>query len=164
MNTQSTQQKHYGLARNLVLLIALIVTLVLTVPGSASTGSTTRGEFVTFADGISRGYEIEGLAVMVRTADDKTIVSTHVSGLAANTTYGVHVHNKPCTDSNGGGHYQNVVGGPVDSINEIWPAFTTNPAGIGNGSAVHQFYARPEAQSVVVHDTDGKRIACANLE
>jgi hypothetical protein len=74
------------------------------------------------------------------------------------------VHNKACSDSNGGGHYQNVVGGAVDSSNEIWPAFTTNAAGIGNGWATHAFYARPVAQSVVIHDTDGKRIACADLE
>jgi hypothetical protein len=101
---------------------------------------------------------------MTRTADGKTIVATHATGLAANTTYGVHVHNKACSDSNGGGHYQNVVGGAVDPYNEIWPAFTTNAAGIGNGWAMHAFYARPEAQSVVIHDTDGKRIACADLD
>jgi hypothetical protein len=29
---------------------------------------------------------------------------------------------------------------------------------------VHAFYARPEAQSVVIHDTDRKRITCADLE
>jgi hypothetical protein len=134
------------------------------LPGRAAAGEVTRGEFITFADGIGRGYDIRGQAIMTRSADGKTIVATHATGLAANTSYGVHVHNKACSDSNGGGHYQNVVGGAVDSSNEIWPAFTTNPAGIGNGWAMHEFYARPEAQSVVIHDTDGKRIACADLD
>ena len=134
-------------------------------PGECPTvWGRTRGEFVTFGNGIGRGYEISGHATMTRTADGKTIVSTHARGLGANTTYGVHVHNKACGDSDGGGQYQNVVGGPVDAFNEIWPAFTTNGAGNGNGRAVHAFTARPEAQSVVIHDTDGNRIACADLD
>jgi hypothetical protein len=73
------------------------------------------------------------------------------------------VHNAPCAVGNGGGHYQHVVGGPVDVANEIWPGFTTNASGHGNGHAANDFWARPEAQSVVIHDTDGARIACADL-
>jgi hypothetical protein len=145
-------------------LVLLGVILSAAGPGQAAVGEVTRGEFQTFADGIGRGYDIAGQAVMTRTADGKTIVVTHATGLAANTTYGVHVHNKVCSDSNGGGHYQNVVGGAADPYNEIWPVFTTNAAGVGNGWASHAFYARPEAQSVVIHDTDGKRIACADLD
>jgi Cu/Zn superoxide dismutase len=148
----------------IVCLIVLVLALAAALPGLASGGEVTRGDFHTFADGIDRGYDIAGRAQMIRTGSGKTIVKTNASGLAANTTYGVHVHNKACNDSNGGGHYQNAPGGPVDSYNEIWPGFTTNSAGIGNGKAKHAFYARPEAQSVVIHDTDGKRIACADLE
>lgn len=138
-------------------------------PGSAYAraglcGELTRGAFHTFADGIGRGYDIGGHAYMLRDAGGKTIVKTYAAGLAPNTTYGVHVHNKACHDSNGGGHYQNIPGGPVDPYNEIWPGFTTNAYGVGTGKAVHAFYARPEAQSVVIHDTGGARIACADLE
>jgi hypothetical protein len=87
----------------------------------------------------------------------------HAAGLAPNTAYPVHVHNSPCGVNNAGGHYQHVLGGVVDRYNEIWPGFTTNRAGLGNGNAEHAFRARPEAQSVVIHDTDGARIACADL-
>ncbi|MCC6190425.1 MAG: hypothetical protein IT318_15450 [Anaerolineales bacterium] len=51
----------------------------------------------------------------------------------------------------------------MDPVNEIWPGFTTSEAGIGNGNAVKAFWARPEAQAVVIHDVDGARIACADL-
>ena len=151
-------------AQPLAYLIVLVLFLALALPGLASGGEVTRGNFLTFADGVGRGYDIAGHAQMTRTADNQTIVSTHATGLAANTTYGVHVHNRACNASNGGGHYQNIPGGSVDPYNEIWPVFTTGPAGIGDGKAVHAFYARPEAQSVVIHDVDGKRIACADLE
>jgi hypothetical protein len=145
-------------------LALLTVALASGGPTLASDGDMTRGDFHTYAAGIPAGYEIGGHAHMTRTADNKTIVSTHATGLAAFTTYGVHVHNQACSSSNGGGHYQNIPGGGVDPYNEIWPGFTTNAAGIGSGFAVHAFYARPEAQSVVIHDVDGARIACADLK
>ncbi len=152
------------LARILVTIIVILLVMAFAMPVLASRAEVTGGAFHTFASGVGRGYAISGHAHMTRTADGKTIVSTHAAGLAANTAYGVHVHNKACNDSNGGGHYQNEVGGAVDSYNEIWPLFTTNAAGVGNGKAVHAYTARPEAQAVVIHDTDGARIACADLE
>jgi hypothetical protein len=51
----------------------------------------------------------------------------------------------------------------VDDVNEIFPGLTTNPDGIGNGKGKNNFVVRPEAQSIVVHDTDGARLACADL-
>jgi hypothetical protein len=146
-------------------LIGVLLT-VLIVPGmlaSASGAQVTSGTFQTYAGGIPLGYEISGQAFMTRTADGKTLVSTHVEGLAGSTTYGVHVHNKACGNSNGGSHYQHDPNGGVNPVNEIWPAFTSTPAGIGNGFAVHAHTARAEAQSVVVHAPDGTRIACADL-
>lgn len=151
-------------ARPMVYMIVLVLVLASSLPGLASGGHVTRGDFHTYAAGVDLGYEIAGHAHMTRTADTKTIVSTHATGLAANTAYGVHVHNMACNDSNGGGHYQDVVGGAVDAVNEIWPLFTTNAAGIGNRYAANDFRARPEAQSVVIHAPGGARIACADLE
>jgi hypothetical protein len=155
---------HLPQARNLAFLLVFVMAVGLTIPALAASGEVTSGEFQTFAAGNGRGYEISGKAHMTRTADGKTIVSVHVKGLEPETAYGVHVHNKACGDANGGGHYQEVVGGGVDPYNEIWPLFTTNEDGIGNGKATHDFRARVEAQSVVVHDTDGARIACADLD
>jgi hypothetical protein len=144
-------------------LLALALALALAWPAVASGGEVTRGALQTYATGLERGYAITGHVVMVRTGSEMTLVSVHAAGLAANTTYPVHVHNRACGDANAGGHYQHVPGGPVDAVNEIWPGFTTNAAGMGNGQAANAFRARPEAQSVVIHDTDGARIACADL-
>ena len=145
------------------LLAWLLAVLAMTIPAVASSAEVTSGDFRTYAAGIERGYDINGHAVMTRTVDGKTLVNVHVSGLEGNISYGVHVHNRACNDANAGGHYMHDPAGPVDPYNEIWPVFTTNPAGIGNGKAVHAFRARPEAQAVVVHDADGARIACADL-
>ena len=93
----------------------------------------------------------------------KTIISVHAEGLLPDTAYEVHMHNKACGDNNGGGHYQDVVGGPVDAANEIWPLFTSNAAGIGNGYASNGLTARPEARAVVIHAPGGARIACADF-
>lgn len=131
---------------------------------AASGAQVTQGDFQTFATGLDRGYDISGRAQMVRTADGRTLTSIQARGLAPGTTYPAHVHNAPCEVNNGGGHYQNTTGGPADNINEIWPGFTTNASGQGNGHATNNFTARPEAQSVVIHDMDGARIACANLD
>lgn len=145
------------------LTFVLVVLFVAVLAAAADGAQVTSGQFQTYAAGPGRGYDISGQATMIRTADGKTIVQVQAWGLAANSTYGVHVHNLPCGVNNGGGHYQDQVGGPVNSVNEIWPGFTTNTAGHGNGYASNDFTARPEAQAVVIHDTDGARIACADL-
>lgn len=148
----------------LLVVLVLGAALSLVTVAAADGAQITGGELNTFAAGLTRGYDISGYAQMVRTADGKTLVSVQAWGLAAETTYPVHVHNAPCGVNNGGGHYQDVVGGPVDSANEIWPGFTTNASGHGNGRAANEFTARPEAQAIVIHDTDGARIACADLQ
>jgi hypothetical protein len=146
-----------------LVLMCVAVALVGVLVASANGAQITSGELRTYASGPERGFEISGRVQMVRTADGRTLVSVQAWGLAPDTTYPVHVHNAPCNVNNGGGHYQHIVGGAVDSINEIWPGFTTNSSGHGNGFAVNNFTARPEAQTVVIHDTDGARIACADL-
>jgi hypothetical protein len=156
----ATRNTHLG--RKMLLALA-VGGFALAAPAAASEAEVTHGHFQTFAAGIERGYDITGHAVMRRTGSDTTLVNVHVQGLAPGSTYPVHVHNLPCGVNNGGGHYQHTPGGVVDPINEMWPGFTTNPAGLGNGQATHGFRARPEAQSVVIHDTDGARLACADL-
>lgn len=132
--------------------------------GQSLGAEVTQGSFATFAAGVARGFDIGGKAQMIRTADGRTIVKTHVTGLASNTSYPSHVHAAACGVNEADGHYKQDPAGPATPPNEIWPAFTTNEAGIGNGKAVADFTARPEAQSVVVHDTDGAKIGCADLE
>ena len=132
-------------------------------PSVLALGSTvTRGEIHAFATGF--GQPITGRAQMLRTPDGKTIVSVHVEGLAANITYGSHVHQLPCGTSEADGHYKNDPAGPAAPPNEIWPGFTTNGAGVGNGSATVDWTAGATAASVVVHAPGGAKIACADLE
>ena len=121
----------------------------------------TRGDFQAFAAGA--GLAITGRAQMVRTADGKTTVTVHVDGLSADTTYGSHVHQLPCDTSDADGHYKNDPAGPAAPPNEIWPGFTTNEAGVGNGNATVGWIAGLTAVSVVVHAPGGAKIACADL-
>ncbi|HEX9924015.1 MAG TPA: hypothetical protein VGD99_15260 [Anaerolineae bacterium] len=148
----------------LIILLSLAIALIGITAVAAGGAQVTNGGFQTFAAGLESGYDISGRAQMVRTADGRTLTQVQAWGLATRTTYPVHVHNAPCGVNNAGGHYQDVVGGPVDDVNEIWPGFTTNANGHGNGYAANDFIARPEAQSVVIHDVDGARIACADLQ
>jgi hypothetical protein len=153
--------------KQLKLKFGLIVGLILLLMGvtavSASNKTVTSGEFHTFVTGIERGYEIGGQALLVRSSYGRTQAHIKAWGLVPNTLYPAHVHNAPCAVNNGGGHYQDVVGGPVDSVNEIWPGVNSDGYGFGTGHASNNFIARPEAQSMVIHDTDGARIACADL-
>lgn len=154
------------IVRPSALLFSLVVLLALALPALAGLAQVTRGEFRTYASGPALGYDVGGKAQMERTAAGTTLVQVRVTGLRPGVTYGVHVHNLPCGINDGGGHYQHVVGGPVDDENEIWPAFTANAAGVGNGNASHAYTARPEAQSIVIHDPQAgnARIACADLQ
>lgn len=138
--------------------------LILTAFASAAAAGgavVTRGDLEPFATGA--GLSISGHAGMVRTADGRTIVTVHVEGLAPDTAYGSHVHKQACADGDADGHYKNDPAGPAAPPNEIWPAFTTNAAGIGNGLAVVDWTAGPTAVSVVVHAPGGAKIACADL-
>lgn len=136
---------------------------MLLAPSVMAGGATvTRGEFSAFAAGA--GMAITGRAQLIRTPDGKTIVSVHVEGLSPNTAYPSHVHQLPCGTSDADGHYKHDPAGPATPPNEIWPAFTTNDAGVGNGNATADWVARATAVSVVVHAPGGAKIACADLE
>jgi hypothetical protein len=155
-------RRHAGLARTRIATAAGLGLALALAPGVVAGGATvTRGEFSAFATGI--GLPISGQAVMIRTADGKTVVTVHVEGLGATTTYGSHVHQLPCGVSDADGHYKNDPAGPATPPNEIWPGFTTNAAGIGNGNATVAWTAGAAAVSVVVHAPGGAKIACADL-
>ena len=149
--------------RPLAALLASVVAIIAFAPMVlADSAQVTRGDFHAFAAGV--GLPIAGRAQMVRTADNKTIVSVHLEGLDANTTYPAHVHAAPCGVNTADGHYRFNGGGAGVPPNEIWPGFTTNGAGVGNGSATADARAGEAAVSVVVHDPTTKaKIACANL-
>jgi Cu-Zn family superoxide dismutase len=143
--------------------VTAVAAMALGVHGTAAAGETlvTQGEFAAFATSSDPAFT--GHATMVRTADGKTIVTVSVRGLAPDTAYGSHVHAFPCVENFAGGHYKHDLTGPASPPNEIWPAFTTNDAGVGNGKATAAWVARPDARSVVIHAPGGAKIACADL-
>lgn len=123
----------------------------------------TRGNFVTYAAGLEEGYTISGQAKMVRSAEGHTTLTVRVQGLAPNISYEVNVHNQACSNQAGGGLYQHEIGGAVDNANKIWQVMTTRSNGYGYSKIVNDFVARSEARSVVIHNTDNMRLACADL-
>ena len=145
------------------LLAALAMPMLGGGAARAGGAEVPSGEFATFASGIGRGYDISGRAHMVRRPSGSTKVIVHLEGLAPNTSYPSHVHLLPCGQSDAGGHFKQNPGGASSPPNEIWPGFTTNDAGIGNGNATVVWTAGSTAVSVVVHAPGGTKIACADL-
>lgn len=151
--------------RSAILLAAVFTsTTFVGQPALAARASVTTGTFETTATGTARGFDISGHAVMVRSP--RSGGSTHVvslaRGLEPGLVYGSHVHNGACSDG-GGGHYQHVPGGAVDPINEMWPTLETGRSGVAVGTAHHAHIARDDARSIVIHDSDGARLACLDL-
>lgn len=146
----------------IALIAAALVAALAFASARADSAIVASGELSAFATSSDPG--IHGRALMIRTGDGKTIVTVHVAGLAAWTAYGAHVHKQACADNFADGHYQHLAGGSATPPNEIWPEFTTNAAGIGNGKATVGYVARPEAMAVVIHAPGGAKIACADLQ
>jgi hypothetical protein len=143
------------------LAVATGLAIGLALPVLAGAATVTSGEIRAFAT--SDDPAIAGHATMIRAADGKTIVTVHAVGLAPDTAYGAHVHQQACADNAAGGHYKFDPAGPPAPPNELWPAFTTNAAGVGTGRAVVDRTAGPSAVAVVIHAPGGAKIACADL-
>jgi hypothetical protein len=150
------------MSRMIRAVLGAAILIIALVPSVAAGGAVvTRGEVHAFATGIGLG--IAGRAQMIRTADGKTIVAVHVTGLPPDTTYGAHVHQQACGVGDADGHYRFDPIGPAAPPNELWPGFTTDAAGVGNGKATADGTAGPTAVSVVIHAPGGAKIACADL-
>lgn len=150
----------------LVTVLAMALSAALTVPALAGGSVVTRGDFNTFADGAG---DIGGHAQMVRRANGTTKVTIHVTGLDPGATYVSHVHKQACADGAAGAHFKQDPDGAAAPPNEIWPGngeFTPNRAGIANVQATADYFANPDAISVVVHIRAGAtspKVACADL-
>ena len=155
---------HTALATLLISSIAMVAS-----PATADDRhpvEVTRGRFQTLPG--DHGHDVRGGAIMFRTdaGGSTTTVVVRVRGLDPDTTYRTHIHDRPCSSTPpGGGHYQHVIGGEVDAVNEIWPTITSDHHGRGLGYAVHGHRARDDAQAIVIHHpTDNSiRIACLDL-
>jgi hypothetical protein len=102
--------------------------------------------------------------------DASTDVWVSVWGLPKGATFPAHVHAKPCAPPDkGGGHYQNVAGGPADDTNEVHLSIAADEGGFAFAQAHAAFGVRSgEAKSIVLHDAlpvVGKlpKLACVDV-
>lgn len=120
--------------------------------------------FVATEAGLQRNMNIFGTAKMNRMTDGKTKVTVAVNGLTASKMYMMHVHDRPCHIAAGGAHYKiDPSVATAQESNEIWLHVDSDATGAGSASVTVNHLARPDAYSVVVHDADGTRLACADL-
>ena len=151
----------------LTLFTSLVAALLLSaahpvLAGPDASEDTVAGHLSTFAAGVERGLDISG-PVRLQRGEDWTQVKVNAHGLAPDTSYNAHLHHAACDDANGGGHYMDDPAGGTTPPNELWLAIGTNPAGSGKDSSSAPWAVRDGSRSVVIHDTDGARIACADL-
>jgi len=159
-------------------LIAVGALAMVLVPGSPAEAATSVGRFTTLPAGDGLGLEIDGVAILRRTPDG-TWGRVVLRGLDAGLVYAAHLHKQPCGLGSGGTHYRDVPTGAGTPPNELWfsssddpfGGVTANRGGVARGSGSVDWVARPEAQSVVIHQvvpatgtSGGPKIACADLE
>ena len=148
-------------------ITVVLSTFFMSVSGLAATATAGsvevyKGRYSEFSAGVSRGYDISG-PVRLIVGEDWTRLRATVRGLAPNTTYSSHLHDSACSVADGGPHYKNDPAGPGTPPNELWLTFETNNAGIARDGSRAPWAIREGARSVVIHDQDGARIACADL-
>jgi len=148
------------------------------VPGSPAEATTNVGRFTTLPAGDVLGLQVDGVAVLRRTSDG-TLGRVVLRGLDPGLVYAAHLHNQPCGLGAGGSHYKDVTTGVGAPPNELWfsssddpfDGITANRGGVARGFGAAEWVARPEGQSVVIHQVvsatgtaGGPKIACADLE
>lgn len=137
-----------------------------------TTGSSdpflTQGTGIVLVAAMDAGLDaLSTTATMERAVADGTTVTLLATGLAPDTGYAVHVHERDCTAYDGGAHYKidDTIGG-TNEANELWLPLTTDAEGSGQSSIVSDHLARASAQSIVVHDgaRGGPRLTCIDLD
>jgi hypothetical protein len=109
------------------------------------------------------GMSLSGTALMTRKFNGVTEVVVAMAGLTPNTSYAAHVHNQPCAVEAGGGHYK-FDAASTEVGNEMTFALDANSEGNASDSMWVAKVASAEAQSLIVHGTDGSRLACFDLK
>lgn len=162
--------------------VACMVAAGAAAPAQAGKDRVVRGELTRLtATAGDHAKDLRGRAQLVRTGSGKSILTVHVSGLAAGETYGVHLHNLPCAAPDlGGTHYKHDPAGVGKPPNELWASsspkdplagVTANRAGHARGKGTARWIASDKGQSVVIHRSKGHaagtaggpKLACADL-
>lgn len=161
--------------KSLVAVGALAMALL---PGSPAEAAMSVGRFANLSAGDGLGLEVDGVAILRRTSEG-TSGRVILRGLDAGLVYAAHLHNQPCGLGSGGTHYKDVPTGVGAPPNELWfsssddpvAGVTANRGGVARGVGAVDWVARPEAQSVVIHQvvsaigtSGGPKIACADLK
>ncbi|MFC7341785.1 hypothetical protein [Saccharopolyspora griseoalba] len=92
-----------------------------------------------------------------------TTVTVEMTGLKPGSKYKSHLHAKPCSQENGGGHFQFDPNGAETPPNEVHLVFTADAQGKAMTTANND---RPaDAKSLVVHPAEfsDNRVACADF-
>lgn len=165
-----------GRVRKSLIAVGALATVL--VPGTPAEAAASVGRFANLPAGDALGLEVDGVAVL-RRMSDATSGRIVLRGLDPGLVYAAHLHNAPCGLSAGGGHYKDEAAGVGAPPNELWfsssddpfAGVTANRGGVARGFGVADWVARPEAQSVVIHQvvpatgtSGGPKIACADLE
>ncbi len=165
-----------GRVRKSLIAVGALTTVL--VPGSPAEAATSVGRFSTLPAGDGLGLEVDGVAILRRTSDG-TSGRIVLRGLDPGLVYGAHLHNQPCGLGAGGSHYKDLTTGVGAPPNELWfsstddpfAGITANRGGVARGFGAVEWVARPEAQSVVIHQvvsttgtSGGPKVACADLE
>jgi hypothetical protein len=101
---------------------------------------------------------------LVRELGGYTRVILSGTGLGASTKYAAHVHALPCAIDGGGGHYMIDPTAAAGHDNEIWLDLESTADGTGASTMTVAHLARPDAQSIVIHDpVDKARLSCIDL-
>jgi len=112
----------------------------------------------------ARGLDIQGSASLVRRLDGVTVAEVELYYLEPNKTHPIHLHDAPCSEGDGGGHYfVDPAQAEVGESNELWVTVKANDNGYATRAVGIPHVVRAEAQSLVVHAEDGPRLACIDL-
>ena len=139
-------------------------------------GGSARSSGPEYAGGVGNPFAAASAVVhVVRTGNDRTHVTLHVSGVDAEPgrTFGAHVHQFPCgtSASQAGPHYAHE--GATGSLEqrEVWLDFAINAAGAGHAEATRPWALDESSpRSVIIHADPtnetggaGARLACIGL-
>lgn len=151
-------------------------------PPAATLPVESDGTWVTFPQdgGAENPAEDVTGTVVAEAVDGGMEVTIQVENLPEARPFGTHLHQLPCTEMQGGPHYQNVPAPSTAQLtdpqyaneeNELWLDFVTGFDGRGSRtSTVKWVPRRGGANSVVLHEritgdggVAGARLACTNL-
>ncbi|MCK9894437.1 superoxide dismutase family protein [Frankia sp. AgB32] len=108
---------------------------------------------------------VSGTAWLAQNPTTGTTLTVAVTGLAPNTHYIAHLHAKPCSVDNGGGHFKFDPNGPAAPPNEVHLTVDADSAGASTATVTNARPVGEAARSVVIHPVGAldKRVACADF-